>query len=161
MALSEWTSRKAPGGIVLTGDRVVLEPLDMTIHADGLFIALSDKELWTYLPFTGFQDADDFAVGFGEKARSNDWITYVIRRASDESLVGMASYMRLRPEHGSVEVGCVAFGEALKRTPEATEAMYLMARHVFEDLGYRRYEWKCDANNAPSRKAALRLVELG
>jgi RimJ/RimL family protein N-acetyltransferase len=70
---------------------------------------------------------------------------------------GWASYMRITPAHGVIEVGNILFSPALQRTRAATEAMYLMARHVFEDLGYRRYEWKCNAENAPSRRAALRF----
>ena len=72
-------------------------------------------------------------------------------------MLGMASYMRIRPEHGSAEVGFVCFSKAMQRTPAATEAMYLMARHLFDDLGYRRYEWKCDNANEKSRRAAERL----
>jgi RimJ/RimL family protein N-acetyltransferase len=80
----------------------------------------------------------------------------IVPRASDRA-EGYASYMRIEPVHGVIEVGNILLAPSLQRTTAATEAMYLMARHIFEDLGYRRYEWKCNANNAPSRRAALRL----
>jgi len=81
----------------------------------------------------------------------------IIRQAQGGDILGMSSYMRIREPHGSVEIGCVAFGPDLKRSAEATEAMSLMAGHVFDELGYRRYEWKCHNDNAASRRAAERL----
>ena len=81
----------------------------------------------------------------------------VIRVKESGTLEGMVSYMRARPEHGSVEIGCVAFGHRLQRTAAATEAVYLMAKHAFDDLGYRRFEWKCDNTNEASKRAALRF----
>ncbi|VAW07153.1 Acetyltransferase, GNAT family, partial [hydrothermal vent metagenome] len=79
------------------------------------------------------------------------------RAVDTGAVLGMASYMRIRPEAGSVEIGCIVFSGALQKTPAATEAMYLMARHIFDDLGYRRYEWKCNDENAASKSAAERL----
>ena len=81
----------------------------------------------------------------------------IIVDAGAGSALGMASYMRIRQEHGSAEVGCVVFGKALQRTRAATEAIYLMARHIFDDLGYRRFEWKCNEANAASKRAAVRF----
>jgi RimJ/RimL family protein N-acetyltransferase len=88
---------------------------------------------------------------------NQDWQTHVFRACHTGEMLGMSSYMRIRPEVGSAEVGCVMFSKALQRTPAATEAMFSMARHLFDDLGYRRYEWKCDNDNAASRRAADRL----
>lgn len=85
------------------------------------------------------------------------WETMVIRSAETAEILGMASYMRHREEHGSTEVGCVTFGKKLQRSRIATDAMYLMARHAFVDLGYRRYEWKCDNRNEASKRAAFRF----
>jgi RimJ/RimL family protein N-acetyltransferase len=85
------------------------------------------------------------------------WQPMIFRGRDSNKVLGTASYMRIRPEAGSAEVGCVVFSKALQRTPAATEAMFLMARHVFDDLGYRRYEWKCDNENAASKNAASRF----
>lgn len=90
-------------------------------------------------------------------AATRDPLFFTILDNSSGNPVGYASYMRIEPTHRSIEVGSILFTPALQRTPGATEAMYLMARHVFDDLGYRRYEWKCNALNEPSRRAALRL----
>jgi RimJ/RimL family protein N-acetyltransferase len=84
-------------------------------------------------------------------------VLFALVPADTGRAAGWASYMRIKPAHGVIEVGNVLFSPALQRTRASTEAMYLMARHVFEDLGYRRYEWKCNAKNEPSRRAALRL----
>jgi RimJ/RimL family protein N-acetyltransferase len=88
-------------------------------------------------------------------ARSEDPLFFTV--VKDERPAGMASYLRITPEHGAIEIGHIWFGSTLKRTPAATEAIYLLARHVFDDLGYRRLEWKCNALNAPSRRAADRF----
>jgi RimJ/RimL family protein N-acetyltransferase len=93
-----------------------------------------------------------------ELAREREgWRTLIVRRRTDGEILGTASYMRIREAHGSAEIGCVAFGTGLKRTPEATETFALMAGHLFDDLGYRRYEWKCDSGNLASKRAAERF----
>lgn len=137
-----------------------LELLDWQDHGDGLFAAVcgdANNDLWTYMPVGPFPDRDAFEHVFEFVRRKFDWETLIIQNVVTGDILGMASYMRIRPEHGSVEVGCVTFGPKLKRTREATDAMYLMARHVFEDLGYRRYEWKCNNANHASRRAAERF----
>jgi RimJ/RimL family protein N-acetyltransferase len=130
-------------------------------HADDLFATCSapgTEPLWTYLAGLAgpCRDAGAFAEALarlvGDPASTSVAVTDRDGRAT-----GIANYLRIDPANGSVEVGGILFGTALQRTAAATEAMYLMARHVFEDLGYRRYEWKCDALNAPSVSAALRL----
>src|SRR5262245_30220492 len=92
-----------------------------------------------------------------QKAESDDPLFFAIGDNTTARALGYASFMRIDPSHGVIEVGSILFTPALQRTAAATEAMYLMARHVFEDLGYRRYEWKCNAKNEPSRRAAVRL----
>ncbi|MAK62174.1 MAG: GNAT family N-acetyltransferase [Ponticaulis sp.] len=108
------------------------------------------------MPFD-FQEAAHFGHDFEKMMIEKDWLTYTILDRETTRPLGMASYMRQRPEHGSIEVGCVAFSPALRRTIAATEAMYLMAAHVFDDLHYRRYEWKCHNKNTASKNAALRF----
>jgi RimJ/RimL family protein N-acetyltransferase len=128
-------------------------------HADGLFAtcaAPGTEHLWTYLADGPFPDREAFAARIAATVADPGSVSVAVL-AADATPLGLANYMRLDPRNGSVEVGGILFGTRLQRTRAATEAMYLMARHVFEDLGYRRYEWKCDALNAPSRAAALRL----
>jgi RimJ/RimL family protein N-acetyltransferase len=116
----------------------------------------SSPNIWTYLTAGPFDDA----TGLNASLRQLNDDPMAVPHAlclPDGRAAGVASYLRLDPANGSVEVGSIAHSAELQRTTAATEAMYLMARHVFDDLGYRRYEWKCDALNEPSRRAALRL----
>ncbi|MEQ9443946.1 MAG: GNAT family protein [Rhodospirillaceae bacterium] len=159
--LSTWTPRPRPGGVVLKGNLVRLEPLNWDKHELGLFSAVGGHEnagLWKHLPLLGpFLDPDQFRDRIDHLSRTRDWITYVIIDSATESLEGMFCFMRIREDYGSVEIGAVVFGYALQRTRQATEALYLMACHVFDDLGYRRYEWKCDDQNTASARAARRF----
>ncbi len=160
MSLSNWESCERPGGTVLTGQHVRLEPLDWDKHGAGLFDAVAgtgSESIWTYMPIGPFTDLNGFRRVFGAAHDRGGWQTLVICSTAAAQVLGMASYMRIREAHGSCEVGAVAFSHALQRTPEASEAMYLMARHVFEDLGYRRYEWKCHNENQRSKRAAARF----
>ncbi|QFS81519.1 Acetyltransferase (GNAT) family protein [Roseivivax sp. THAF40] len=127
-------------------------------HADGLFAAYgadADGRNWTYLPLDPPADAAEMRERLRGMADSSDPLFVTILDAQDQPL-GTASYLRIDPEVGSVEVGGITYSPRLQRRVMATEAMYLMMRQAFE-LGYRRYEWKCDALNAPSRRAAERL----
>ena len=158
-SIKDWSQRDRPGQWPLTGARVVLEPLDWEEHKSGLYDAVAAPavaDIWDYMPIGPFADADAFQAAMDLAHERAGWETLVIRKGNGGKVLGMSSYMRIREPHGSVEVGCVAFGRALRRTQEATEAMYLMMQWAF-DAGYRRYEWKCDALNAPSRRAAERL----
>ena len=149
-----------PGRVGLEGARVALEPFDWDVHGEDLFVAVagaSNDAIWAFMPVGPFADIEPFRQFLAYADEALGWKTLVFRRKRDDRVVGMSSYMRIRPEHGSAEVGCVAFGNALKRTPEASEAMYLMAAHVFDDLGYRRYEWKCHNENKASKRAAERI----
>jgi RimJ/RimL family protein N-acetyltransferase len=135
-------------------------PLEPTAHAEALFQGTHgpDKEkLWLYLGEGPFPDRDSFYAYLEKRAKSDDPLSFAIIQNATGSAVGHASYMRMAPEHRVIEVGNIFYTPALARSAGATEAMNLMAVYVFEELGYRRYEWKCNALNAPSRRAALRL----
>jgi RimJ/RimL family protein N-acetyltransferase len=144
----------------LVGRHVTVAPLDPARHADALYAATSGAEnerLWLYLFDGPFANRAEFDAYLNRIAQSEDPLYYAILDAATGAAVGHASYLRIESAHRCIEVGGILYAPALQRTPGATEAMYLMARHVFEDLGYRRYEWKCNALNTPSRRAALRL----
>jgi RimJ/RimL family protein N-acetyltransferase len=146
--------------VLLEGYSVILEPLDWLRHRSGLFAAVAGPQndaIWTYMPIGPFRDEEHFEAQFEAVRKRLGWEALVIRGAGSHEILGTASYMRIRETHGSAEIGCVAFGKKLKRTREATEAIYLMARHLFEGLGYRRYEWKCHNENAASQRAATRF----
>lgn len=157
--LRDWQPCALPNAMRLEGRFVTATPLDEGADTAGLFAVLGgaeNEDLWTYIPLGPFDEAKALTDFFVFARDHMTWRPYVFRSLEGEVL-GMASYMRLRPEHGSGEVGSVLFSKKLQRTPAATEAMYLMARHLFEDLGYRRYEWKCNAENEASRRAAARF----
>ena len=160
MSLTSWSRKERPGLWPLTGDRVSLEPLDWASHKSGLYEAVAAPaaaDTWTYMPLGPFKDPDDFHLTFDQIGADFGWETLVIRSRANGKVLGMASFMRIRELHGSAEIGCVAFGHALRRTIEATEAMFLMAQHLFDELKYRRYEWKCHNENANSHRAAQRF----
>ena len=155
-----WSARPLPALSKTTGRYVGVEPAVFPEAAEILFPALGgaqNGDLWTYIAMGPFASAKEFGEAMGRAGESGGWMTHLFRDAATGAPLGMASYMRIRPEAGSAEVGCVVFSKALQKTPAATEAMYLMARHVFDDLGYRRYEWKCNNENAASKRAAVRL----
>ena len=154
-----WTPPPAPPREPMTGRCCRLEPLEIERHAADLFAANAlDEEgrLWTYLPCGPFENFTAYRSWLIAEALGNDPLFFaIIDRVTNKS-VGVMSYLRITPAFGSIEVGHVNFSPLLSRTPAATEAQYLMMKRVFE-LGYRRYEWKCDSLNAPSRAAAQRL----
>jgi RimJ/RimL family protein N-acetyltransferase len=119
--------------------------------------AKGHDELWTYLFDGPYHDRAAFDTVTAQMAKSEDPLYYAILDKSSGLAVGRAALMRIEPAHRVIEVGSILYTPALQRTRGATEAMYLLARYIFEDLGYRRYEWKCNALNDPSRAAALRL----
>ena len=142
----------------ISGQRVSLVPLNAGAHAAPLFALMNDyPELWRYMFDAPPADEKAFQENLAAKALKDDQIFYTIVKKTNSLPVGVASYLRIEPMHRVIEVGNIMFSPQLQRTPEATEAMYLMAKYAFEALGYRRYEWKCNALNEPSRKAALRL----
>lgn len=154
------SAARRPERITLPGRLVTLAPLDARAHGDALYQGISGEggdRLWQYLFEGPFADRAAFDIHLQRIAASQDPLFFAILDNASKSAVGYAAYMRIEPVHRVIEVGSILYTPGLQRTPLATEAMYLMARHVFEDLGYRRYEWKCNALNAPSRRAALRL----
>ncbi|MBL9138573.1 MAG: GNAT family N-acetyltransferase [Verrucomicrobiales bacterium] len=143
----------------MTGRFCHLQPLDPNRHGTDLHSVLcadSDPRIWTYLPYGPFATSDEFSHWLQIQAKAEDPQFYAILDPSTQRAVGLASYLRITPAAGSIEVGHLLFSPTLRRTPAATEAMYLMMARAFR-LGYRRYEWKCDAWNEPSRAAARRL----
>ena len=157
--LPGWQLPARPAQRPLQGRFCIVEPLDVARHARALFDANSqDREhrMWTYLTYGPFTDFDTYERWLTGCAASPDPLfqAFVDRRSGNT--VGIGAFMRIDPPAGTIEVGHIALSPALQRSPAATEAMYLMMRHAFE-FGYRRYEWKCDALNARSRRAAERL----
>ncbi len=156
----DWTSRQKPMKIKLSGNYCTLEPLDIDRHSLQLFETFqlnNQGESWTYLPYGPFKTHQEFFNWLKIYDASEDPLFYAIIDLKTGHPVGLASYLRIVPEHGVIEVGHLHFSALLKRTAAATEAMYLMMKNVFDTLGYRRYEWKCNSLNQASRSAALRL----
>lgn len=159
-----WIPAPWPPRAVLQGRYCRLEPLTAGRHAAALHDANlrdADGSNWTYLPIGPFSSFDEYARWVAEAESSTDphFFAIVLEPATAGAPVGpagVASYLRITPAAGSIEVGHINFSPLMQRTPAATESMYLMMRWAF-DHGYRRYEWKCDALNAPSRAAAQRL----
>lgn len=151
---------RRPEPVTLEGRHVRVVPFDPQRHAPALF-ALSHgaqkKALWAYMSAGPFPDPASFASAYAAAAAKADPLLFAIEEHASGRAVGHATYMRIEPGHRVVEVGNILFTPPLQHRPGGTEAMFLMARHVFEDLGYRRYEWKCNTLNAPSRRAAERL----
>jgi RimJ/RimL family protein N-acetyltransferase len=137
---------------------VRLEPLDPERHTgDLLAAAAGDPRLWHYLPYGPFADAEELRGWLAERATSTDPLFLAVVDTATGRASGVVSYLRIEPGDGCIEIGHIWFGAPLQRTPAATEAIYLLARHAFDDLGNRRLEWKCDAANARSRRAAERF----
>lgn len=157
--LPNWVPPPIPPREPIDGRYCRLEPLDVNAHADGLYAAYAtapDARGWTYLPYGPFPDRDAFRAWVAASSASADPLFFSVIDRDEGVPVGVASYLRIVPAAGSIEVGHIHYAPQARRTPAATEAMYLMMRQAF-GLGYRRYEWKCDALNAASRMAALRL----
>jgi RimJ/RimL family protein N-acetyltransferase len=156
-----WEARPPIVPVTLTGRHCRIVPLGEDL-VDGLYDALcvqSPPETWTYL-MGGPYDARDRFAGYVAGLRTTPgWVPHAIlapEAAGPAVGLGIACYLRIDPANGSAEVGGIVMAKALQRTTASTESMYLMMRHVFDDLGYRRYEWKCDSLNEPSRRAAAR-----
>lgn len=158
-AMPDWTPRDAPPRTPMQGRTCRLEPLVVAAHAGGLYDAFRsapDTRGWTYL----FEDLPETEAGYramlGQIAGGDDPLFHAILDARTGAPLGVASYLRIDRANGCIEVGHIHYGPALQRAPAGTEAMYLLMARAFDELGYRRYEWKCDSLNAPSRAAALR-----
>jgi RimJ/RimL family protein N-acetyltransferase len=137
-----------------------VEPINLGRHAADLYDANrkdEDGRIWTYLPYGPWDTFQGYRHWMETNALGADPMFYAIVDRRTDKAVGVAGYMRINPDDGVIEVGHINYSPLLQRTPAGTEAMFLMMRRVFDELGYRRYEWKCDALNAPSRAAAERL----
>ena len=157
--VKNFTPPPHPQGITLTGNLVRLEPLDVAAHSADLYAAKGlDKggQNWRYLPYGPFATLAEYQAWLGAEATKTDPSFFAIISLSDNKAVGVASYLRINQNDGSIEVGHIHYSPLLQRTRAGTEAMYLMMKWAFEN-GYRRYEWKCNALNKRSRNAAQRL----
>ena len=145
----------------LHGEHVILRPVDPEQDAVPLYAAShapsGDATIWTYLYDGPYPDLESFRASLEEQAARRDYLFLTVTRAGDGQPLGIVSYLSIVPEHGVIEIGNIWFGPELQRTPAATEAIFLLAKHAFDDLGYRRLEWKCNALNEPSRRAAIRF----
>jgi RimJ/RimL family protein N-acetyltransferase len=152
------TPARPPEPVTLTGRFGSVAPLDPARDAADLWRAYNGHDdIWTYISRHGpFADEATFAAWLAERATSSDPYTYTVRDPDGQAR-GLVSFLEIRPAARVIEVGFIVYSPAMQRTALATETQYLLARYAFETLGYRRYEWKCDALNAPSRRAALRF----
>jgi RimJ/RimL family protein N-acetyltransferase len=154
-----WTPPPRPPRAAMAGRYCRVEPLEPDRHAADLFAAnAADTQgrIWTYLPYGPFETLEAYSAWMVADCLGDDPLFHAIVEATSGKALGVASYLRIAPVAGSIEVGHINYAPALQSTPAATEAMYLMMKRAFA-LGYRRYEWKCDALNAHSRAAAQRL----
>jgi RimJ/RimL family protein N-acetyltransferase len=154
-----WVARQPPAPVTLVGRYVRLEPV-AAAHAEALYAELcgpEDGPLWTYRVGPAPTDLAAMERDVAAMAADADTLTFAVVPAGEERAAGMTTLMRIDPAQGSIEVGSIIYARRLQRTPVTTEATHLLARHVFDDLGYRRFEWKCDSHNEPSRRAAVRL----
>jgi RimJ/RimL family protein N-acetyltransferase len=157
----ETHAAKRPERVTLKGRWITLAPLDAEKHAEALYEGSNGDEsrerVWTYLFDGPFTNLAEFAANIQLKARSSDPLFFAVIDNSSGRAVGYQTLMRFDPPNRVIEVGNIMYTPAMQRTQGGTEAQYLFARHVFDDLGYRRYEWKCNNLNAPSKRAAERF----
>jgi len=158
--LNDWKTPPTPPKQIAKGKYCTVEPFEIDKHHKDLFHAFledADNSNWTYLPYGPFKSVEQFKGWCMEQCLGNDPLFHSIRDNKTDKMVGVASYLRITPDMGSIEVGHIHFSPLMQRTRIATECMYLMMKRVFDELGYRRYEWKCNALNEPSCRAAERL----
>jgi RimJ/RimL family protein N-acetyltransferase len=158
--LPHWRARPRPPRTAMVGRYCIVEPVDPARHSADLYAAYQLDEQgrnWTYLPYGPFNRFEDYRDWLVRDSAGDDPLRHVVIECGSGRALGVASLMRIDPTAGVIEVGGINYAPPLQRTPAATEAMYLLMRRVFDELGYRRYEWKCDSLNAPSRAAAQRL----
>jgi RimJ/RimL family protein N-acetyltransferase len=157
----DWAPARVPARVPLRGSHVLLRPLDAAADAGPLYAAShppdGDPRVWTYLPDGPYASVEDLRSTLAWAQTAQDRVYFTLLPLSDERPLGWASYLRIKPEFGVIEIGHIWFASSLQRTTAATEAIYLLARHAFDDLGYRRLEWKCNALNGASRRAAERF----
>jgi RimJ/RimL family protein N-acetyltransferase len=157
----DWTAAEPPTTAPLRGEHVLLRAVEPELDSEPLYAAShpaqGEATLWTYLPDGPYDDPEQLREMLGHARDSRDPLFFTVVRLPDEQPLGMAAYLRISPESGVIEIGHLWFGAGLQRTTAASEAVYLLARHAFDELGYRRVEWKCNALNAASRQAAERF----
>jgi RimJ/RimL family protein N-acetyltransferase len=157
---AEAHSARRPERVTLKGRWITLTPLDAEKHAEALYAASHGEgrdSVWTYLFNGPFENLSEFAADVELKARAVDPHYFAVLDNASGRAVGYQSLMRIDPPNRVIEVGGIMYAQTMQRTPGGTEAQYLFARYVFDDLGYRRYEWKCNNLNAPSKRAAERF----
>ena len=158
METLNWHGAKPPRREALEGASVRLEPMDAQRHGDDLFAAAAGAdETWRYLHYGPFAGKDEFMRWLDERAAMADPLAFAIIDRSARAATGIATFMSMVPEHGVIEIGHIWLSPRLQKSRQATEAIFLMARHAFDDLGNRRLEWKCSDENAGSKRAALRF----
>jgi RimJ/RimL family protein N-acetyltransferase len=152
--------RPRPPRSVMEGRFTRLEPFSVKDHARDLFMAYAEDaagEMWRYFVVGPFATLGDYVTYARQSMSGSDPLYFAIIDGATNRATGVASFLNITPEHGSIEVGAIALSPKLQRTPAATEAMYLMMKRAFDELGYRRYEWKCNDRNEPSKRAAERF----
>ncbi len=158
--LSGWTPRNRPARAPLEGRHVRLEPLDAARHGDGLFAASATADAgdrFRYLAEPAPDDRPAFEAWLEKAAASEDPLHFAVIDKASGRIAGRQSFMRIDAANGVIEIGNILWNDPVARRPAATEALYLFARHAFDTLGYRRFEWKCNDRNEPSKRAALRF----
>lgn len=159
LALLDWKPPSRPDHVPMTGRFCRLEPLDPAKHGADLYAANqldAQQQMWTYLPYGPFSTYEEYLEWLNGAWQSTDPLFFAIIDLPSGLAVGIAGYLRIDLANGSIEVGHLAYSPRLQHTPAATESMFLLMKNAFE-LGFRRYEWKCDSLNHPSRNAAERL----
>ena len=158
--LSGWTARERPARAPIEGRFVRLEPLDAARHGDGLYAASATpdaEDRFRWLGETPPAGRDAFQTWLEGAAASEDPLHFAVIDRQSGRIAGRQSFMRIDTKNGVIEIGNILWNEPVARRPAATEALYLFARHAFDTLGYRRFEWKCNNANTPSKRAALRF----
>ncbi len=159
-SVPDWKDCQMPQRSMVSGNLCRVEALEPEKHTKDLFNAFvekSDGSEWTYLSYGPFNSLDVFESWIKQVSKENDPVYFAIIDLKTEKPTGICAYLRIQPANGVIELGKIHFSQLLKKTTIATEAMYLMMRRIFDELGYRRCEWKCDSLNAASRNTALRL----
>jgi RimJ/RimL family protein N-acetyltransferase len=156
-----WKPAQRPASTSLRGSHVLVRPVEPDADAELLFAVShtpeGDPAIWTYLPDGPYESPDQLRRMLTWATSSDDPLYFTLAALPDERPLGIASYLRITPEFGAIEIGHIWFGPPLQRTTAATEAIFLLARHALDELGYRRLEWKCNALNAASRRSAERF----
>ncbi len=159
-AVPNWVPARLPPRTVMEGHWCRVEPVDVARHGAALFAAYAEDaegRIWTYMGYGPFASLAEFQQWLAATCLGDDPLFHAVVEGASGRALGVASYLRAQPGIGAIEVGHINYAPPLQRGTAATEAMFLMMARVFDELGYRRYEWKCDALNEASRRAATRL----